>query len=714
MQDLKRHSTILVILLLVTLLLTGCIGGGTSKPTYSVSGKVIDGEGVGIPEVTLGFSGDFGIATTDNDGQWSKEGLDGTVTITPAKDGWSFESRQVTKTDSKVNFTGTKKAYPLTVLTTGEGTVNEEIVVAPTQSTEYEHGTRVQLTAVPETGWLFSHWESDLEGSTNPATIVVDSEKAVTAVFIKKEYTLDITVEGQGRVNEEDLASILSTKHEYGTQVKLTAIPEIGWSFSHWGGDLKGAKNPVVVEINNDMAITVTFVEAAYTLDVDVDGRGTISVEQDQESYEYGAKVTLFAVPEEGWTFAHWTGDLSGSSNPATITMSKNSNITAVFTFSIQNAIDNANDGDIIVVPQGEYLESLDFRGKSITLQSSDPNDPEVVRSTVLDGRDFGNIRPVIRIANGESNAEINGFTIKNGKRGVFIGEWCSVIITNCLISNNEVQGDGGGIYVMENASAIIRGNTITNNKAENGGGLYLGNATCLIKNNVIEYNEATMTKGGGGICISGGLHEVVGNTIMNNQSDFRGGGIACDNGTHLFKDNLILGNSSRYGYGAGLHMRDSNSEVINNSITDNNGTGVMVTEFFSLYKYNYTIQGNNISRNRQKGLEVQGVDHVVINGNIFDENNGGAISVDGVYQEIFNNEFIGNRSARGGAIKFEEGAIAKMVGNIFSDNMAEEYGGAVYVSYGAKVTDDFGIVLPSPDNINSYSGNYPDDVFYE
>ena len=38
----------------------------------------------------------------------------------------------------------------------------------------------------------------------------------------------------------------------------------------------------MVVEINNDMAITVTFVEAAYTLDVDVDGSGTISVEQDQ------------------------------------------------------------------------------------------------------------------------------------------------------------------------------------------------------------------------------------------------------------------------------------------------------------------------------------------------------------------------------------------------------------------------------------------------
>ena len=63
-----------MILLLVTLLLTGCIGMVPAN-LLTVYRKVIDGEGVGIPEVTLGFSGDFGIATTDNDGQWSKEGL---------------------------------------------------------------------------------------------------------------------------------------------------------------------------------------------------------------------------------------------------------------------------------------------------------------------------------------------------------------------------------------------------------------------------------------------------------------------------------------------------------------------------------------------------------------------------------------------------------------------------------------------------------------
>ncbi len=39
---------------------------------------------------------------------------------------------------------------------------------------------------------------------------------------------------------------------------------------------------------------------------------------------------------------------------------------------SIQTAIDNAVDGDEIVVAPGTYFETIDFLGKAITLRSSD------------------------------------------------------------------------------------------------------------------------------------------------------------------------------------------------------------------------------------------------------------------------------------------------------------------------------------------------------
>lgn len=53
---------------------------------------------------------------------------------------------------------------------------------------------------------------------------------------------------------------------------------------------------------------------------------------------------------------------------------------------SIQAAIDSAQDGDIITVPPGTYFENLNFKGRNITLTSVNPEDPEIVRATIIDG----------------------------------------------------------------------------------------------------------------------------------------------------------------------------------------------------------------------------------------------------------------------------------------------------------------------------------------
>ena len=45
----------------------------------------------------------------------------------------------------------------------------------------------------------------------------------------------------------------------------------------------------------------------------------------------------------------------------------------------IQDAINDAVDGDIVQVLQGHYFENIDFRGKAITVTSTDPNNPTVV-----------------------------------------------------------------------------------------------------------------------------------------------------------------------------------------------------------------------------------------------------------------------------------------------------------------------------------------------
>ena len=68
--------------------------------------------------------------------------------------------------------------YTLTVNTAGSGSVAK----VPDQAT-YAPGTSVQLTATPAAGYAFVGWTGDLTGSTNPASIVMNANKTVTASF---------------------------------------------------------------------------------------------------------------------------------------------------------------------------------------------------------------------------------------------------------------------------------------------------------------------------------------------------------------------------------------------------------------------------------------------------------------------------------------------------------------------------------------------------
>jgi len=69
-----------------------------------------------------------------------------------------------------------------------------------------------------------------------------------------------------------------------------------------------------------------------YSLSVSTKGRGSVSVDPNESSYEKDTKVTLTATPSEDWVFSGWSGGVSGNQNPLTVTMSKTIKITANFT----------------------------------------------------------------------------------------------------------------------------------------------------------------------------------------------------------------------------------------------------------------------------------------------------------------------------------------------------------------------------------------------
>jgi len=142
-----------------------------------------------------------------------------------------------------------------------------------------------------------------------------------------REYTLSVTLDGSGSVTKNPNQA----SYPYGTVVQLTATADAGWTFSSWSGNLSGSTNPASITMNGNKSVTAHFTQNQYTLTITIDGSGSVTKNPNQATYTYGQVVTLTAVPGTGWAFSSWTGDLTGSQNPKTITMNGNKAVTAHF-----------------------------------------------------------------------------------------------------------------------------------------------------------------------------------------------------------------------------------------------------------------------------------------------------------------------------------------------------------------------------------------------
>ncbi len=221
---------------------------------------------------------------------------------------------------------GSVTQFTLTTNVTGSGSIG----LLPTGGT-YDSASVVTLTAIPSSGWQFSHWTGDLTGSINPAQITMNSNKSVTAVFIQvTQFTLTTNVTGSGSVSLDPVGGT----YDSASVVTLTAIPLSGWQFSHWTGDLSGSINPSQITMNSNKIVTAVFTESTvtqFTLTTNVTGSGNVELDPVGGTYDSATVVTLTATPLSGWQFDGWSGDLSGTTNPTQITMNANKSVTATF-----------------------------------------------------------------------------------------------------------------------------------------------------------------------------------------------------------------------------------------------------------------------------------------------------------------------------------------------------------------------------------------------
>ena len=219
-------------------------------PTYSLNVNV-DGSGSVDPSSGTYVSGNTVEIEAIADPGWTFDHWSGDLTGSTNPDTITMDS------DKTVTAHFIQCQYTLTINTVGDGTVTK----TPNQAT-YTYGTPVELEATAEPGWTFDHWSGDLTGSTNPDTIIMDSDKTVTAHFTEDHYTLTVIIEGNGTVD----ITPNQTNYTYGTSVELEATADPRWTFDHWSGDLTGSANPDTIIMDSDKTVTAHFL---YVPDVE-------------------------------------------------------------------------------------------------------------------------------------------------------------------------------------------------------------------------------------------------------------------------------------------------------------------------------------------------------------------------------------------------------------------------------------------------------------
>ncbi len=125
-----------------------------------------------------------------------------------------------------------------------------------------------------------------------------------------------------------------------GNDTTFTITPNTGYHIADVlvdGSSVGAVPTYQFPDVTADHTISASFAINTYTLTINATN-GSVSKNPNLSSYNHGSSVILTATPSEGYNFANWTGDLSGSENPDTILMDNNKTVTANFaiqTFSI-------------------------------------------------------------------------------------------------------------------------------------------------------------------------------------------------------------------------------------------------------------------------------------------------------------------------------------------------------------------------------------------
>ncbi len=203
-------------------------------------------------------------------------------------------------------------------------------VVTFTPTGPYFSNQVVTMSALAAPGWQFLRWEGAASGTNATNQITMTNHLAVRAVF---GTTPAFTVIGNGEVQTVPAGPMLN----YGTVIRLLALPAPGSYFLRWANSVTGSVSPATFTLTNPApAVTALFSAMAsnqVSLTVLLEGTGTVGVSPTANVFTNGQTVTLTARPDLNQVFLGWSGDAAGNgaTNPLSLFMAGSRTVRARF-----------------------------------------------------------------------------------------------------------------------------------------------------------------------------------------------------------------------------------------------------------------------------------------------------------------------------------------------------------------------------------------------
>lgn len=323
----------------------------------------------------------------------------------------------------------------------------------------FDAGSSVTVSARVNAGYTFVDWtengvrvstSSNIQFTLNASRNFVANFRAIPssqfAVLLTSSPASGGTTDGEGA-------------YAAGTSVTITSVANTGYTFTNWtdlaSGAVVSASPNYTFALTANRTLVANFLLNTYTLTVNA-VNGTVSKAPDLATYNHGSNVVLTATPAAGYVFSSWSGDATGTTNPLTVNMTSNKNITANFT----------------AIPANQYTLTVNAVNGSVAKVANQPTytngSTVVLTATAAAGYTFsfwsgdatGSVNPLTVTMNANKNITANftplaavGPTAVNlGTAGDF------AILTKSGISTTGVTSITGDIGVSPAAATAMTG----------------------------------------------------------------------------------------------------------------------------------------------------------------------------------------------------------------------------------------------------------------